>query len=293
MMLDKKRKRMKAFWTDLWWLLLYAFAGIVLTMACSAGFVLVNGNGTLTMHLVQWLQTILLMIVPALLWVKMYKKESVAEVMRLKKPTVGQMVMAMVLMVVSLPWLSAFENLSIWLCDAVLPEGVTSWAQQMLEQQKVTLATMLAVDGLWGWTELILLMCIATAIGEELMFRGALLRCFGRGEGWSRGRLLMVACAVGLIFSACHGDLYGLLPRWLLGAGFVYAVVWTGSIWPAVAAHAVNNLFALIQMKAEPEWMAGLDESWCVAVSMVLTAALAAGWVKGQRSKVESQRSKV
>ena len=54
---------------------------------------------------------------------------------------------------------------------------------------------------------------------------------------------------VGLIFSLIHMEFYGLIPRWILGTCFVYLVYYTGSIWPSVLAHAINNLYALMQYK--------------------------------------------
>ena len=34
-----------------------------------------------------------------------------------------------------------------------------------------------------------------------------------------------------------------------------YLVYWTGSIWPGVIAHAINNLWALIEMKEAPKML--------------------------------------
>jgi hypothetical protein len=46
---------------------------------------------------------------------------------------------------------------------------------------------------------------------------------------------------VGLVFSLFHGQFYGLFSRWLLGVILGYLAIWSGSIWPAVAAHFTNN----------------------------------------------------
>lgn len=281
-------KMNKQFWTDLWWLMLFAFVGLLAVLGGSAVMMLMT-EGTVMLHLVQWLQTILLMILPAVLWVKWHKRERVVEVMHFGLPAGHVWGLVVVLMLVSMPWLSAFDANSAALCDTLLPEGVVAWAKEMQAQQEVAVKALLSVGGLSGWIELIMLMCVGTAVGEEIMFRGALLRCFGVTHvGTSEGRqskdqtkaglkgwkLFWIAFWVGLIFSACHGELYGLLPRWVLGSAFVYMVIWTGSIWPAVTAHAMNNLFALIEMKSAPMWMEALDNGWCVAVSLVLSVCV-------------------
>lgn len=119
-------------------------------------------------------------------------------------------------------------------------------AEEEAASQEKILGMMLGVEGLGGWLELILLMSIATAIGEELTFRGALLTLFQRYSSCNKH---VIALIVGLIFSLIHMEFYGLIPRWILGTCFVYLVYYTGSIWPSVLAHAINNLYALMQYK--------------------------------------------
>ena len=127
-----------------------------------------------------------------------------------------------------------------------LPDAIRQYAENETATQDALLAKMLDVHGLSGWLELVLLMSIATAIGEELTFRGALLTIFRRYTKFNRH---LIAILVGLIFSAIHMEIYGLIPRWILGTLFVYLVYYTGSIWPAVLAHALNNLYALLEYK--------------------------------------------
>ena len=44
-----------------------------------------------------------------------------------------------------------------------------------------------------------------------------------------------------ILFSAFHMEFFGFLPRLLLGVLFGYFVAWSGSIWPAIWGHFVNN----------------------------------------------------
>jgi len=44
-----------------------------------------------------------------------------------------------------------------------------------------------------------------------------------------------------ILFSAFHMEFFGFLPRLLLGALLGYFVAWSGSIWPAVWGHFINN----------------------------------------------------
>lgn len=157
------------------------------------------------------------------------------------------MVLTLVLMTVSLPIMDAFSAMSQHL---PLPGPIAEWARDNYELQMITTKELLNVDGFGGWLELVMLMCIGTAIAEEGLFRGALLRCMTSDTANEGVRQRFVICLwVGLIFSACHFELYGFLVRWFLGSLFAYMVFWTQSIWPGVLAHTLNNLWALIEMK--------------------------------------------
>lgn len=52
--------------------------------------------------------------------------------------------------------------------------------------------------------------------------------------------------ATAFIFSAVHLQFFGFFPRLLMGAFFGYMVLWTGSIWASVFAHALNNSLVVI-----------------------------------------------
>lgn len=237
----------KVFWTELWYFLLLLMAGFILVAFLSLGVSIAFPqliDGVSYYHAIQWLQTIVVMIVPALIWCRWRTNDQVSNVLFLHKDTNWKhYALVLVLSLVSLPLLDLLAET----CRNIpLPEALKTMAEEESATQEVLLQKMLSVDGIGGWFELILLMSVATAIGEELTFRGALLSIFKR---YSKCNKHLVAIVIGLIFSIIHMDLYGLIPRWLLGTAFVYLVYYTGSIWPSVLAHALNNLYALLQYK--------------------------------------------
>jgi len=84
------------------------------------------------------------------------------------------------------------------------------------------------------------LLSILPGIFEEITFRGALL--YGL-----RGRLhpAGVALVVGLVFGLFHVALFRLAPTAALGVMLAAVTMMTGSIFPAMLWHAVNNGLAL------------------------------------------------
>ena len=83
----------------------------------------------------------------------------------------------------------------------------------------------------------ILTVGIITGICEELVFRGTFQRIIGSGAVSPHLAIWITA----VIFSILHFQFFGFLPRVLLGAFFGYMFYWTGSIWIAATAHAINN----------------------------------------------------
>lgn len=258
------------FWTDLWWLLVFCFLGAVVTLLLSSCMSSIRPF-VVVLHLTQWMQTLLMELLPVVLWVKLYKKEHVREVLYLHWPGWRTMGLVVLLMAVSLPMMEVVEN---WCLDMPLPSAIEQWSREALATQEVLVGQMLSVSGVGGWLELVMLMCVATAVAEEWTFRGALLRCFGKNLPSTRGRRLWVAVVIGLIFSAIHGDVYGLLPRWALGILFVYLLYWSGSIWPGVLAHALNNLMAVIGQKEAPVFLEEPGAMWTLLSAVAAVGVL-------------------
>lgn len=89
--------------------------------------------------------------------------------------------------------------------------------------------------------QLVLFLAILPGICEEIAFRGVLLYGLRR-----RLRPIPLALAVGAIFGFFHVDLFRLLPTAYLGVVFAAVTLMTGSIFPAMLWHALNNAWALI-----------------------------------------------
>lgn len=127
----------------------------------------------------------------------------------------------------------------------VLPDRLSGLEQWMYNQEKqleeVTLS-LLSDISMGGFVANLLVIAVIPAIGEELLFRGALQSILIR---WFRQPHVAIWVAA-IIFSAIHLQFYGFLPRMALGALFGYLFFWSKNLWLPIFAHFVNNAGVLV-----------------------------------------------
>jgi membrane protease YdiL (CAAX protease family) len=115
----------------------------------------------------------------------------------------------------------------------------------------------------------VIIIVLLPAICEEICFRGALKRIVINitKSPW------MGIIITSIMFSALHLQFQGFLPRMFLGV-LLGAIYWySGSIWPGVAAHFVNNAVQVVAVSYFPEYIAKNPEMplILVPISAVLT----------------------
>ncbi|MEX2466145.1 MAG: CPBP family glutamic-type intramembrane protease [Gemmatimonadota bacterium] len=112
--------------------------------------------------------------------------------------------------------------------------------------------------------QLLLFVAVMPAVFEEIAFRGVLQHGLAK-----RLRPLALCLAVGAIFGLFHVTLFRILPTAYLGVVLAATVVLTGSIYPAMLWHALNNAVALV-----PARLGWIDQDtevpgWAYAAAVV------------------------
>ncbi|MFJ5113928.1 lysostaphin resistance A-like protein [Streptomyces sp. NPDC088551] len=92
-----------------------------------------------------------------------------------------------------------------------------------------------ASGGALSFVLTILFGAIATPIGEELAFRGVLANALGRYGPW------VGVIGSSAVFALAHGMNIILPIAFVVGATSALLLRRTGSVWPGVCVHAVNN----------------------------------------------------
>ena len=83
-------------------------------------------------------------------------------------------------------------------------------------------------------------MAVLPAVVEEIAIRGIVLQPLRRYGDW------FAIIASSLIFSLMHGNMVQI--PYTLAAGIIFGVVAvsTGSLWPSIVLHFLNNLFSVL-----------------------------------------------
>lgn len=132
------------------------------------------------------------------------------------------------------------EWIAQWNRNWDLPDwmsGFERWSRAKQEEIGKMTQFLTAFDSFGRFLIAMLVIAVLPAIGEELMFRGALQSILIR---WFKNAHLAI-WATGAFFSFIHFQLDGFIPRMLLGVVFGYLYVWSGNLWYAIWAHFINN----------------------------------------------------
>jgi hypothetical protein len=84
-------------------------------------------------------------------------------------------------------------------------------------------------------------------------------------------------------------DVYGFLPRFLLGVLLGYLFVWTGSLWVPIVAHAFNNGAQVLLVYLHEHGMIDYDirdESQLPAYVVIIFSVLCIGFIYALRKLV-------
>ncbi|MBW3652016.1 MAG: CPBP family intramembrane metalloprotease [Actinobacteria bacterium] len=159
-------------------------------------------------------------------------------------------------------WRSVGLLLAVWIAFFIL-SGI--WAVALDLDQRQDLPEELGADGpLLNALAVVVLVTVIAPLGEELFFRGFF---FGALRNW-RGPW-PAAALTGVVFGGIHvgsAPVGYLVPLMILGAALCLLYEWTGSLYPPIALHALNNSIAL---------GANLDWDWQIPAMMVGSTAVA------------------
>ncbi len=231
-------------WLKLIILFIYIFILGVITIFGDGGDVgmnLDNPNTVMLLKVLQAASVLLIFIFPAFMFAAFWTKPGIRYLGITTKSDFVTLALATIGMLIAMPlinWLSELNQ------HMKLPEvfsGIEIWMQQ--SEEKAALITDAFTKGTSIGVLIMNLFVIAfmAAISEELFFRGILQKVMV--ECFKNKHIGVWVSAI--VFSAFHMQFYGFLPRMLMGVYLGYLFLWSGSLWPGILAHFINNGMAV------------------------------------------------
>ncbi|MCW3103098.1 MAG: peptidase [Bacteroidetes bacterium] len=236
-----------------------------------------NPNMLLLLKILQAFSVIVIFIIPAVFIAIFWTRPKIHYLGITKRPAFLTLLIAGAAILLANPLINWLTEINAHMHLPAAFSGIEEWMRK--SEDKATELTNMFTKGTSVSDLLLNLFVIAfmAALSEEIFFRGILQKvaaeCFGNRH---------VAVWFGaIIFSAFHMQFYGFLPRVLMGAYLGYLFLWTGSLWPGILAHFINNgVFVFFTWLVNngiiaPETKTSLDETGLgyVAVSTVIVVA--------------------
>jgi membrane protease YdiL (CAAX protease family) len=125
-----------------------------------------------------------------------------------------------------------------------LPAKWLAAAKEAEARYKESMMAMLAMKNLSDYILGLLVMAVAPALFEEILFRGALQQIF---VGWTRNGFIGILLA-SILFSAIHFSYFGFLPRTALGLILGYVFYYSKNLWFNILIHFLYNGIIVTQL---------------------------------------------
>lgn len=140
------------------------------------------------------------------------------------------------------PLVTLSAKLNMELLQFIGPEWLLQWAEEKKQSYEQLIKLFLSDWSLLAIVTNFLMIAIIPAIGEELVFRGLMIRKFKQA-----GMNIHVAIWLSaILFSLVHIDAYGFFPRLFLGILLGYFYVFSGAIIVPILLHFLNNAAATL-----------------------------------------------
>ncbi len=153
-----------------------------------------------------------------------------------------------------------------------LPATWYAKAKLLEDEYKASMLSMANMKNVWDYLLALIVMAIAPAFFEEILFRGAFQQLF---IGWTRN-IWAGVIITSILFSAFHFSFFGFLPRVALGIilGLVFA--YSRNLWLSILLHFLNNALVVTQLfllaRQGKSIEKAMDESmpiWIGAIALV------------------------
>lgn len=181
-------------------------------------------------------------VIPVLIFCYYVSPSSVDYLKLRKAPSAVSILIGLMLVYTVLPFLNYVGEINQLMRLPEAFSGIENWMKARESQAQTLTLTFLKADQLSVLLLNLFIVAVVPAVGEEILFRGVVLRLFKEITKNTHWAIFISA----MLFSALHMQFYGFLPRFLLGSLLGYLFVFTGNLWVPIMVHFVNNASSVI-----------------------------------------------
>jgi membrane protease YdiL (CAAX protease family) len=214
-------------------------------------------------------------ILPVLFFSYLVSNKPAAYLKMDRKPRTLYLSISFLLIFMVLPFINYLESINQ---DLRLPDmlaGIETWIREKEVAAARLTEIIIKTNSISGFIVNLVLVALLPAFGEELLFRGTILKLTNdvvKNLHWA----VIISAA---LFSAFHLQFYGFLPRFALGLILGYIFMITHNLWIPIFIHFVNNAAAITvynlhyngYIKTKMEDFGALDNPVYIIGSLLIT----------------------
>ncbi|MBM4159575.1 MAG: CPBP family intramembrane metalloprotease [Ignavibacteria bacterium] len=205
----------------------------------------------------------LFILLPTLLFARLLSRKASA-VFPWRMPRVGETIFASL----GLIFLQEVFQIYLFFQDRIpLPEDIQRLVEPLKEMIQEMFKTLVSSQTVPELLFVILVVAVAPAVIEELLFRGLIQSSFERVITPARAALI-----TGIIFGAFHFNPFAIIPLMILGWYFGYLRMRSKSIVLAMTVHFLNNVLAVVvaYFRMDDQMVLGATEGSDINMPMIL-----------------------
>lgn len=250
--------------------------GIVFSSVLGVFVAMINGGEIFSfknLRIIQVLNQVVGFMMPAVVYAILVKEKPFNFLGFNKMPAWS--LLGIVAMFTIIPFLGTVTD---WNDSIVFPESMRAIEEQMraTQQKSEEIIEMFISQG--SLFSSLLIIAALAAVSEELLFRSVIQR-------WLMKLFKNVHVAIivtAIVFSAFHMDFFGFFPRLFLGVMLGYMFWMTGSIFPSMLMHFVNNATIVMLhylntrgfIDIDVDHFCSTDNVLVIILSLIMTVAI-------------------
>ena len=250
--------------------------GIVFSSVLGVFVATINGGEIFSyknLRIIQVLNQVVGFMMPAVVYAILVKEKPFNFLGFNKMPAWS--LLGIVAMFTIIPFLGTVTD---WNDSIVFPESMRAIEEQMraTQQKSEEIIEMFISQG--SLFSSLLIIAALAAVSEELLFRSVIQR-------WLMKLFKNVHVAIivtAIVFSAFHMDFFGFFPRLFLGVMLGYMFWMTGSIFPSMLMHFVNNATIVMLhylntrgfIDIDVDHFCSTDNVLVIILSLIMTVAI-------------------